>query len=167
MVKAMLTQTPTGEGLTTAHGRLAILLVLASFPFFACAAPEEAPSLATAQPGTQYDGVFEYMVEGSQGLSFYQDGYFVHFLLPEGVEVPESGLTDALVAGWWAGANLESGTYTVSGDTTTCTFLFHRDPARVGESFRWVGEYSGDTLTWQVLDEVGAVRTVGRSLRLR
>jgi hypothetical protein len=107
------------------------------------------------------------MVEGSEGLSFYQDGYFVHFLVPEGVEVPESGLTRDMVNEWWAGANLESGAYTVSGDTTTCTFLFHRDPSRVGESFRWVGEYTGDTLTWRVLDEEGAVETVGRSLRLR
>ena len=120
-----------------------------------------------AQPAAPFDGVFEYMVEGSEGLSFYQDGYFVHFLVPEGVEVPETGLTEDMVTEWWTGANLESGTYTVSGDTTTCTFLYHRDPARVGESFRWVGEFSGDTLTWRMLDEQGAVETVGRSLRLQ
>ena len=134
---------------------------------FACSDTNEEAMVGDALPAAPFDGVFEYMVEGSEGLSFYQDGYFVHFLVPEGVEVPETGLTEEMVTEWWTGANLESGTYTVSGDTTTCTFLYHRDPARVGESFRWVGEFNGDTLTWRMLDEQGAVETVGRSLRLQ
>lgn len=114
-----------------------------------------------------FDGVFEYMVEGSEGLSFYQDGYFVHFRVPKGMDGAAADLTDAMVNEWWDGAILSSGTYTVVGDTVTCRFRFNRNPARVGQSFRWVGDFSGDTLTWRVLDEDGAMETVGRSLRLR
>ncbi len=144
-----------------------LLSAVLLLPFVACSNTGDEAVVKASPPTARFDGVFEYMLDGSEGLSFYQDGYFVHFLVPKGMEVPESGLTDPMVAEWWAGANLESGTYTVSGDTTTCTFLYHRDPSRVGESFQWVGAFTGDTLTWRVLDEQGAVQTVGRSLRLR
>jgi hypothetical protein len=144
-------------------------LTLAAFVLAAtgCADTDGHVLTETSQPAAPFDGVFEYMVEGSEGLSFYLDGYFVHFRVPEGIDGAAADLTDAMVNEWWAGAVLSSGTYTVVGDTVTCRFRFNRNPARVGESFRWVGEFSRDTLTWRVLDEEGAVETVGRSLRLR
>ena len=142
-------------------------LLVTVFSITSCTSNETASAMPEAHSTAPVEGVFEYVIEGRKGLSFYHEGYWVHFQIPDGIEVAETGVTEEQMVQLWSGMLLNAGTYTMAGDTCTNHVLYHKNPTQIGDTFRWVGDFSSDTLTWSVIDEEGAVTSTGRSVRLR
>ncbi len=88
-----------------------------------------------------------------KGQSMARDGSFVFLFGPADEDAPMTG---------------EAGSYVISGDTVTNTVLFSSDPDRVGLVYKWTPvATSGDTLTYDVMNEAGEVTGRARSVMVR
>lgn len=108
--------------------------------------PTRGPSAAPPS----MEGTFEY-VGTLKGQSVLAGGTFVFLYGPADDSAPMTG---------------EAGTYRISRDTATHTVKYSTDPGRVGTTFRWTpASWSGDTVTYVVMNAGGQVTGRGRSVR--
>ena len=47
----------------------------------------------------------------------------------------------------------EGCTWTMQDSIITCTFLFHKDSSKIGQSFRWTYSFKGDTMLANILND--------------
>lgn len=116
----------------------------------ACAAPAHTSARASASGSPSMEGTFEY-VGTIRGQSVLTGGRFVMLYGPSNGSAPMTG---------------EAGTYRISRDTATHTITYSSNPQRVGTVFLWTPvSWSGDTVTYDVMDAQRAVTGRGRSVR--
>jgi hypothetical protein len=97
------------------------------------------------------EGVYEYLAP-SKGMAVIRNGKFV-FLITG---------SDARSA-----TNGNAGDYELVGNRIKNTITYHTDPKQIGTSFWWkVESWSGDTLTYALLDDQGQTTGGGRALRV-
>jgi len=97
------------------------------------------------------DGVFEYLPP-SKGQAVNRNGRFVYL----------SGPADGKGV-----MNSTAGTQTLSGDIITNTITHCTDPKRMGTTYRWrIKSWSGDTVTWETMNEKGEVIGGGSAIRV-
>jgi predicted ester cyclase len=100
----------------------------------------------------EVDGFYEYL-SPLKGQAFNRNGRFVYLFGMEDGKAP-------MVS--------QSGTQTISGDTIKNTIDFSTDPKLVGTSYFWrFKSISGDTVTYETMDEKGTVTSTGRATRVR
>jgi ketosteroid isomerase-like protein len=94
------------------------------------------------------DGVYEYLAP-SKGMAIMRNGKFVYV----------TGGSDA--------SNGNAGNYELVGNSIKNTITYHTDPKQIGTSFWWkVESWSGDTLTYALLDDKGQTTWSGRAVRV-
>ena len=101
--------------------------------------------------GTSIEGTYEYLPP-LKGLSSVRGGKFVFLFGPSNGKGPMVG---------------NAGSYSISGDTVKNTFTYSTNPKEIGTSFQWkVKSWSGDTVTYVVMDNKGAVNGGGKAIRV-
>lgn len=97
------------------------------------------------------DGIYEYLPP-LKGQSVNRHGKFVYLFGPADGKGP-------MVS--------QAGTYELSGDTVTNTVTYCTDRTQVGTAYRWTPiSWSGDTATYAILTEKGAIATTGRAIKV-
>lgn len=97
------------------------------------------------------DGVYEY-VAPTKGMGVMRSGKFVYL----------AGGSDARSA-----INGNGGNYELVGNSIKNTITYHTDPKQIGRVFWWkVKSWSGDTLTYTLLDDKGQPTGSGRAVRV-
>ena len=101
--------------------------------------------------GTSIEGTYEYLPP-SKGMSSVRGGKFVFLFEPSNGKGPIVG---------------RAGNYFMSGDTVKSTYTHSTNPKEIGTSFQWkVKSWSGDTVTYVVMDNKGAVNGGGKAIRV-
>jgi hypothetical protein len=122
--------------------RLATILVALTLTVAVGATRDSAPSRA--------EGVFEY-VGTMKGQSILENGRFVFLYGPVDNSTP-------LVS--------DAGTYMVARDTFRATITYSTVAGNVGNAVRWTTvSWSGDTLTYALLDAAGHEAGRGRAVK--
>ena len=97
------------------------------------------------------EGLFEYLPP-LKGQGVNRNGRFVYLFGPANGNGPMTS---------------QGGTQQISGDTVKNTIEFSTDPKQVGTTYSWrIKSISGDTTTYEILDEKGQVATSAKAIKV-
>src|SRR5688500_8380281 len=97
------------------------------------------------------DGLYEYMPP-LRGQGINHNGRFLYLFGPADGKGPMIS---------------QAGTQTVSGNTIKNTIIFCTDPKQIGTSYTWMlKSFSGDTITYDMMDEKAQVIATGKAVRI-
>ena len=103
------------------------------------------------QAASGVEGVYEYLPP-LKGQSVVRNGHFVFLFGP--VDGNEPMISQA-------------GAHTISGDTIKNTITYCTDPKQIGTVYWWrVKSWSGDTITYETMNEKGQITGGGRSIKM-
>ena len=103
------------------------------------------------QAASGIDGVFEYLPP-FKGQGVIRNGHFVYLFGPSDGSGPMIS---------------QAGTHRFSGDTVKNVITYCTDRKLIGTSYWWrVRSWSGDTVTYEIMNDKGQITGVGRAVKL-
>jgi len=111
-------------------------------------------------------GVYEYMLEGREGMSVFTKNHVIWILADKGRTLSELSTT-ADSANAFATAAGHAGTYEIVGPSTIKIHRIHStNPNFVGRSFAFQYEFDGDVLKYWVLRPDGTRGSMGSARKI-
>lgn len=127
-------------------------MLLGSLVMLGFAAPHRDLGQRQGVRPSRLEGTFEYLAP-LKGQAILANGRYVFLYGPADESAPMTG---------------HAGSYQIARDTGSATISYATDPQMVGATFRWTAvAWSGDTVTYAVLDEAGQITDRGRAVKRR
>ncbi|NIR49238.1 lipocalin-like domain-containing protein [candidate division KSB1 bacterium] len=120
-----------------------------------------------AEPGSPIEGVWEYLLDESEGFAIYSKHHFTWILTEKNRKgFVGSEPTDAEKAEAYSTLITGAGTYTFHDSVITVKLLYSGNPEEIGSSFSFIFKAEGDIGKYQVLFPDGNKGPVGMLRRL-